>query len=368
MNLGNLAELEQLATETSSDKRRELLRRITDLFLLTADSQAESETRLFDDVLGRIAFDMEAQIRKELSERLAHNKYAPPNLIGQLARDEITVARPVLEHSPLLEEQQLVSIARTHGQDHLHAIARRENIGKAVTDVIVDRGEDHVLECVSENTSARFSERGFATLVEKSADNDTLKLTLGNRSDMPEELRDRLARSIAERLNDTMLPQAAGIDDAHLEETLKMKLELVGLNSPVFQDARTYIDHLINNNRLDEKTLMDLAKADRREETILALAHLTGIPEETAVNIISNGEIQPLAIVCKANRFTQSTFAALLNHVAREKNLPSQHIIRIIKHYDTLQDAAVQRVMRFLKVRMATSAGNPVNRQAGLVK
>ena len=368
MSLENLAELERLATETSTDKRRELLRRITDLFLITADSQAETETRLFDDVLGRIAFDLEAQIRKELSERLARQKNAPPNLIDRLARDEIAVARPILENSPCLEDQQLVSIASTHGQDHLHAIARRENIGETVTDVIVARGEDRVLECVSENTSARFSEKGFSTLVEKSADNETLQLTLGNRSDMPEKLRDQLARNIAERLSTTMLPQAAGVSDAHLEETLKMKLELVGLNSPVFQDARTYIDHLINNNRLNEKTLADLAKADRREETILALAHLTGIPEKTAVNIISNGQIQPLAIVCKANRFSQSTFAAILNLVAREKNLPSQNVIRIIKHYDTMEEAAVQRVMRFLKVRMAASGGKTVNRQAGLIK
>ena len=48
------AELVQLAKEPSSDKRRALLRQITDLFFLDDGERNISETTLFEEVVSRV--------------------------------------------------------------------------------------------------------------------------------------------------------------------------------------------------------------------------------------------------------------------------------------------------------------------------
>src|SRR5205085_11357801 len=113
-----------------------------------------------------------------LGQRRAHNRDAPPNGRGRLALDdEIEVAGPVLRHSDRLDETTLVESAKTKSQSHLLAISRRQNLAEAVTDVLVRRGDSEVALSTARNISAKFSDFGYATLVERSKDDDGLALS-----------------------------------------------------------------------------------------------------------------------------------------------------------------------------------------------
>lgn len=65
-----LAEIESLSQETSSDKRRQILNRVADLFVITNDQQSHSDVKAFGTVMDRIAYELEVEARAELSERL----------------------------------------------------------------------------------------------------------------------------------------------------------------------------------------------------------------------------------------------------------------------------------------------------------
>ena len=54
----HLQNLLDLAREPSSEKRRQLLRQVTDLFLDAPEELSASEIGHFSDVIGRIAFDL----------------------------------------------------------------------------------------------------------------------------------------------------------------------------------------------------------------------------------------------------------------------------------------------------------------------
>ncbi len=66
-----LQDLIALAHEPSSGRRRELLRRVTDLFFGAASSLSPTEAGAFDGVFCTLAQDMEMDIRAELAERFA---------------------------------------------------------------------------------------------------------------------------------------------------------------------------------------------------------------------------------------------------------------------------------------------------------
>ena len=137
---------------------------------------------------------VETRAKAELSKRLAPLDYAPFEVIQHLAwDDEIEVAGNVLANSSRLGTDVLVEIASSKGQDHLLAISGRPNLPAAVTDVIVDRGEDQVIRKLANNAGAQFSEEGYSSIVARASADDELVEILGLRGDLPVKLHARPA-------------------------------------------------------------------------------------------------------------------------------------------------------------------------------
>jgi len=100
-----LQDLIDLAKEPSSEKRRVLLREVTDLFFANPDHRG-GELTLFDDVLTQLAGEMEEAVRVELAVRLAPTPSPPFKLVRTLAADAaIAVAQPILEGSSALTDE-----------------------------------------------------------------------------------------------------------------------------------------------------------------------------------------------------------------------------------------------------------------------
>ncbi|MEX0842466.1 MAG: DUF2336 domain-containing protein, partial [Xanthobacteraceae bacterium] len=184
-----IPELEEILQRGSREKRTETLKRITNLFVDGAPTYNEEHVRLFDDVFGLLIAEIEAKARAELSQQLAPVENAPVTVVRKLALDDdIAVAGPVLSHSARLDELALVNIAKSKGQAHLLAISERGEIGEAVTDILVKRGDREVIRTVADNRRARLSETGFSTLVKRAESDGVLAEKVGQRPDIPDHL------------------------------------------------------------------------------------------------------------------------------------------------------------------------------------
>ena len=137
-----IIELEEAIQSGSKDKRIDALRRITDLFVADADRLTDQQIDVFDDILGHLIKRIESKALAELSRRLAPIHNAPIEVVRRLARDDdIVVAEPILTASARLSDSDLIEIASTKTQARLLAISARPQIGTAVTDVLLQRGE-----------------------------------------------------------------------------------------------------------------------------------------------------------------------------------------------------------------------------------
>ena len=183
--ISRLRKLIDVSKEPSSDKRRQLLREVTDVFLVEMDRLNPREVEYFAEILCRLAAEVEMRLRGELSLRLADVDEAPHSLVMQLANDEIEVARPVLMHSTVLQEADLVHIAEQHSQEHLQAVSVRDHVPSAVADVIVERGIDAVLETLAGNQGAELSRQAMETMVRRAEANEGLHVPLAERADVP---------------------------------------------------------------------------------------------------------------------------------------------------------------------------------------
>src|SRR5262245_30799681 len=90
-----IAELETVLKTGSSQRRVEIFRRVTDLFLSGAERYAEPQVGVFDDVLVHLMAGIEARTLSELSSQYADLGIAPRQAVLKLAgHEEIAVAGP----------------------------------------------------------------------------------------------------------------------------------------------------------------------------------------------------------------------------------------------------------------------------------
>ncbi len=172
----------------SAKRRLHILERVADLFVAGSRGYSVHQIALFDDVLQRLAGEVEVKARAMLANRLARIDNSPPGVIRSLAfDDEISVAEPVLFHSHQLTDVDLVENASTKSQDHLLAIAQRLKLSEKVTDVLVDRGDQRVVRKVVKNRGARFSLSGYEKLTPYARRDRRLILALSRRSDLPRQ-------------------------------------------------------------------------------------------------------------------------------------------------------------------------------------
>jgi uncharacterized protein (DUF2336 family) len=124
-----------------------------------------------------------------------------------LARDDdIVVAEPILTASARLSDSDLIEIASTKTQAHLLAISARPQIGTAVTDVLLERGSQDVFHTLADNSGARFSARGFETLVRHAESDGRLAEKVGLR--LVRELLSRATEAVRARLLELAGPES----------------------------------------------------------------------------------------------------------------------------------------------------------------
>src|SRR6202521_5537254 len=186
---GLLDELQATLAHGTVARRVETLRRVTDLFINGAVDFSDDQIELFDDVFQCLMHHIKSSAKALLSNRLAPVNRAPPLTIRALAFDDmIEVAAPVLSQSERLDDEALIETARNKSQAHLMAISTRRVLSGAVTDVLVLRGNDEVVQSTVNNPGAEFSERGFTRLVNRAEGDDDLATCLGMRPTIPRHL------------------------------------------------------------------------------------------------------------------------------------------------------------------------------------
>ncbi|MFN3656212.1 MAG: DUF2336 domain-containing protein [Pseudolabrys sp.] len=193
-----LTELDATLARVTPPRRLAMLRQMTELFLQGAGLYTAEQTAVFDALIKRLTQGVGAQALVELSNRLATMDSAPADTIVRLSSDDDpAVSGPVLEKSSVLNDGDLVGIARSKSQGHLLAIAGRRHIADVVTDVLVERGNQAVKRKVTANEGATISENGFARLISDARTDKDLAGMVKKREDIPEELKPFLEMALA---------------------------------------------------------------------------------------------------------------------------------------------------------------------------
>ena len=182
-------QLEEVIAGKDIGHRAEILRRVTDLFVLGSGRLSDEQIGLFDGVMCRLVEKIEIAARATFGHVFWRRfPTRRPRSIRRLALDdEINVAGDILSHSGRVDDATLVEGAKTKSQSTLLAISRRKALDQSVTDILVERGNQQVVLSTAGNPGAAFSEFGYSTLVQRSSNDGDLAACVWSRPEIPRQ-------------------------------------------------------------------------------------------------------------------------------------------------------------------------------------
>jgi uncharacterized protein (DUF2336 family) len=345
---GHLLKLAQDATPTG---RFALANAVANFF---ENNEMDSvERHLIIEIMMKLIHRTELDLREALAERLSAIGNVPPEVIIFLANDEISVARPVLQRSPVLNDVDLIYIITSKGAAHWQAIAQREQLSPVVVRRLVDTGEIDVAAQVLENERITLHKSTVSRLVRVSLTSEELQAPLLRRPEVGPEMAAELYTCVSKALR-REISQRFNISPMVLEGALDTLVGELCSEAQGLQRVTREMSALAKRfNERGEITPVMMTKALRRGQMsffIALLAARLSLAPEFIEHLLKKEAHKSFAMACRAVGMMKSEFASiyLLSQTLRTggKTVDQSELTAALRHYDRIRDADVQRITK----------------------
>jgi uncharacterized protein (DUF2336 family) len=251
-------------------------------------------------------------VRQAMAEVFARCPDAPATIVRALAADQPSIALPVLEHSPLLIDADLVDIVATGTSDMQCSIARRINLPSSVSAAIAEVGSAAAALELIENAYAELAPFSWDRIVERhghlAAIREAMLLLEGlpaaTRAALVAKLSNTLAQFAAAR--NWLSPERAGrlADESRERSTISIAARSRG------EDMQGLVQHLRTTGQLNAGLILRALLSGNLELFEAALAQLADLPLARVTALVHDrGNASLQALLIRAG-LPESTFAA----------------------------------------------------------
>lgn len=341
----------ECAQDTSEHGRTRLAKAVSHFF---EDQELnEHEQRLASEILMNLIRQAELDLRQALSERLAVQDRVPHELVVFLANDELSVAKPVLMHSPLLNDVDLMHVISNRGVEHSVAIAQRGQISPMVADRLIDKGDPKVVMSLIDNQRIHLQKGSIKKLVKVALVSEELQAPLLRRPEIDAEVAVDLYMVVSQALRNEISTRFT-LPPSMVDQALDT---LVHELSNEAHGARATSRHMMTlAHRFRERSDITpdlMIKTLRRGQVAFFLAlfatRLQMQPEQVMGMIQKDGG-KAFVVACRHIRMLKSEFASifLLSRGIRtgDKIVDQRELAMALKHYDSLKDFDVERIIQ----------------------
>jgi len=165
------------------------------------------------EVFRFLAKDIETEVRRALAEHIKATPLLPRELALQLAEDVASVAVPLLQSSPVLTDDDLVTIIAAGDPAKQRAIAGRATLSEAVSGALVDTGVKSVIEILLANDGAAISDASYASVLDGFSDDQAIQGLLVERPTLPFAVQERLICLVSSALRARLVQKHAIPDE-----------------------------------------------------------------------------------------------------------------------------------------------------------
>src|SRR6201994_1166128 len=251
-------------------------------------------------------------VRQAMAEVFARSTEAPAAIVQALSLDQASVALPVLEHSPLLIDADLVDLIATGNDATQCAIARRVNLPASVCAAIAEVGTASAALELIENAYAELAPFSWDRIVERHGHLAAIREAMLVLEDLPAATRVALVAKLSDTLahfvvaRNWLSADRAGriASEARERSTGNIASRSYG------EDMQGLIKHLRATGQLNAGLILRALLSGNLELFDHALAELSGLaPARVSALLHDRGGASLRALLTRAG-LPESTFAA----------------------------------------------------------
>src|SRR5258707_1903772 len=274
---------------------------------LTEDDRAAAEGALL-----MMLDDASPLVRQAMAQVFARSGEAPAAIVQALSLDHPSIALPILEHSPLLIDADLVDIVATGNSEMQCAIARRIHLPASVCAAIAEVGTPAAALELIENAHAELAAFSWDRIVERHGHLAAIResmlvlegLPAATRAALVAKLSDTLAQFVVAR-NWLSADRAGRVaSEARDRSTVNIAARSRG------EDMMGLIRHLRATGQLTAGLILRALLSGNLELFDTALAELADLPRARVSALLHDRGGASLHALLRRAGLPESTFAA----------------------------------------------------------
>ena len=356
--------------------RRQLSKRLADVICIPASQLTPQERHMAGDVLVELLRTAEADIRESVAKRLVMLNEAPRTILVMLAKDEIEIARHVLENSKSLTDSDLIQIVQKVSGAHRAVIAKRRHIADAVVDAMVQFLEEDVVETLLKNKNAHFSETAIQRILTVSRSHQPYVGLLVKRDELRpshgltmfwwadtanrKKILHRFAvtRKVLQESCADLFPKAAadGWSDAGVRKALQFIERRQRNRAAITRSEYESLEAAIGNAEVNGLT----------RKLTEEISYMAGIKPATGAQILTDKGGEGIAILCKAPGLKREYIEKIWRSIKRPVHDVDESIhpslARVYETYDVISTDKAQTVLRYWNWSLTASLNADVLR------
>jgi uncharacterized protein (DUF2336 family) len=297
-------------------------------------------------------------VRRAMAEVFAGSYEAPAAIVQALALDQPSVALPILEHSPLLIDADMVDIVASGDGATQCAIARRMNLPVSVCAAIAEVGSAAAALELIENPSAELAPFSWDRIVERHGHLAAIREAMLVLEDLPAATRVALVAKLSDTLAQFVVAKnwlsADRAERVTGEARDRSTVSIAAASRS--DDMKGLIAHLRATSQLTAGLILRALLSGNLALFEAALTELSGLPRSRVASLLFDCREASLVALLRRARLPESTFAAF--QAALE-------VVHEIGFADTASGAA--RLRRRMVERVLTSCESDQNAAAPLL-
>lgn len=312
-----MTNLVELAKDHSRHGRVRLAETLADTFLNDNNHVLDEQhgvmlSNFIEELLtGAGAGQIEA--RKIFAERAAKSMSLPRKFAVKLAMDDISVARPILRHSPVLADEDLLQVIGMDSLPHQIVIAGRPLVSQMVSDALVTTGNPEVISILLENFGAQLGREGIEKCTELAQQISQMRLPLIERPEftaadatklmwwLPRELR----QTVLERYGFTGNDSKGGTQSLVDQMILRFRDQ-----EPSEKDAEHIASWLVDRGAITPQLLVQVLRLRSSPLFVALLSKLLKMSLPMTQECFEEKSGQLLAVMCRAIGMEKAYFAS----------------------------------------------------------
>lgn len=344
-------QLHRFTQDTTEAGRYRLASAVSQFF--NQKDLSETELLLASEVMLNLIRQAEVDLREALAERLSVQDNIPAEIIVFLANDVISVARPVLQHSPVLKDIDLVYIIASKGEEYWKSIADRHHLSADIADRLIETGNTATILSLIDNQRVTLQKNSMKKIIKVSLKSEELHAPLLRRPEIEGDLATDLYMCVSEALRREIADRFK-INPHAIEHALGALVEELAAEAKGLQQVTPEMTHLAKRfNERGEISPDLMIKTLRRGQIsffVALFSERVGLAPEFVIKLIQKDGGKPFALACRSIRMMKSEFASifLLSRGIRtgDKIVDQRELAMALKSYDAIKETDISRIMK----------------------